>query len=112
MRARAQPGLLPARLRYQRKPSAIGPRLAAENPHYRTMVPASTAGAEGDRPYTRTGQESPLLLLDASILPAALSRQQRPAHSSTPKHHSNGHRDINCQEKIKEKCREKGWQVR
>src|SRR3546814_2828086 len=46
MRARAQPGLLPARLRYQRKPSAIGPRLAAENPHHRTMVPASTRSEE------------------------------------------------------------------
>src|SRR3546814_4004406 len=75
MRARAQPGLLPARLRYQRKPSAIGPRLAAENPHHRTMVPASTAGAEGDRLYTRTGQESPLLLLDACRLPRARSAE-------------------------------------
>src|SRR3546814_6129295 len=60
------------------------------------MVPASTAGAEGDRLYTRTGQESPLLLLDACRLPRALTRQQRPAHSTPPKPQRNGHRDLNC----------------
>src|SRR3546814_15233144 len=60
------------------------------------MVPASTAGAEGDRLYTRTGQESPLLLLDACRLPRALSRQQRPAPATPPKPRRNGHRDLNC----------------
>src|SRR3546814_20253034 len=100
MRARAQPGLLPARLRYQRKPSAIGPRLAAENPHYRKMVPASTAGAEGDRLYTRTGQASPLLLLDATRLPRAMYIQQRPAHSKPPNPERNVHRDLHSRKVI------------